>query len=158
VTRRTEEVKCDDDGVTAPRAVFRTSPLAVLGAVAIAFCITPAAIAVPFGAVLYLAPIVMVVWILRVRTTADAEAVAVRRIVGGRRVPWSEISSLRLRKRGVSAVLSDGTELPLPALGLRELPQLAAVSGGHLRDPGEEQVHSPGSRPDPPAEGETGSA
>ena len=54
-----------------------------------------------------------------------------RRIVGSRRVPWSEISSLRLRdKGGVRAVLSDGAELPLPSVRVRDLPQLAAASGG----------------------------
>jgi len=81
-----------------------------------------------------------------VRTVADAEAVTVRRILGRRRVPWSEICSLRLgpsssgpsswgdRSR-VSAVLTDGAELPLPAVYVRDLPQLAAVSGGRLPDP-----------------------
>src|SRR5258708_1645158 len=117
--QRTLRVKCDDDAVTARRAVFRTSPLAVLGALAIAVCFTPVAFAGPFLWLVSLVPIGMVVWILRVRTTADAEALAVRQVVGGRRVPWSEISSLRLDKRRVSAVLSDGAELPLPVVGLR---------------------------------------
>jgi hypothetical protein len=35
----------------------------------------------------------------------------------------------------VSAVLTDGAELPLPAVTVRDLPQLAAVSGGRLPDP-----------------------
>ncbi len=119
----------------ASRAVFRTSPLAVLGAVAVAFCFTPVAFAVPFGWLAYLVPLAMVGWILRVRTTADAEAVTVRRIVGRRRVAWTEISTLRLAKKRISAVLSDGAELPLPSVGVRDLPRLAAVSGGRLPDP-----------------------
>lgn len=121
--------------MSAPQAVFRTSPLAVLGAVAVAFCFTPAAIALPFGELLYLVPVAMVVWVLRVRTTVDGEALTVRTFVGERRVPWSEISSLRLDQRRIRAMLSDGAELPLPAVGLRDLPQLAAVSGGRLSDP-----------------------
>jgi Bacterial PH domain len=133
--RSSRDGQCDDGGVSAPQAVFRTSPLAVLGAVAIAVCFTPVAFAGPFLWLLYLVPIAMVVWVLRVRTTADADALAVRKVVGERRVPWSEISSLRLDKRRVSAVLSDGAELPLPAVGLSDLPQLAAVSGGRLPDP-----------------------
>ncbi|MDN5747807.1 MAG: PH domain-containing protein [Pseudonocardia sp.] len=32
-------------------------------------------------------------------------------------------------------MLSDGAELPLPAVGVRDLPQLAAASGGRLPDP-----------------------
>ena len=80
----------------------------------------------------------MIWWTLRVRTVADPEAVTIRRVLGGRRVPWSEISSLRLvrgsRHTGsrVSAVLTDGAELPLPSVRVRDLPQLAAASGGHL--------------------------
>jgi hypothetical protein len=35
----------------------------------------------------------------------------------------------------VSAVLTDGAELPLPAVTVRDLSQLAAVSGGRLPDP-----------------------
>ena len=121
--------------MSAPQAVFRTSPLAVLGAVAIAFCFTPAALALPFGWLVYLVPVVMVVWVLRVRTTVDSEALTVRTVLGERRVPWSEISSLRLDQRRIRAVLSDGVELPLPSVGVRDLPQLAAVSGGRLPDP-----------------------
>jgi len=121
--------------------VFRPSSLQVLGALAIAFCATPFALGAPLFFLVYLVPIGLVVWTLRVRTVADPEALTIRRVLGGRRVPWSEISSLRLvrgrRHTGsrVSAVLTDGAELPLPAVTVRDLPQLAAVSGGRLPDP-----------------------
>ena len=121
--------------------MFRPSSLQVLGALAIAFCATPFALGAPLFFLVYLVPIGLVVWTLRVRTVADPEALTIRRVLGGRRVPWSEISSLRL-VRGrrhttsrVSAVLTDGAELPLPAVTVRDLPQLAAVSGGRLPDP-----------------------
>jgi hypothetical protein len=108
----------------------------VLVALAFTVCATPFAFGAPFFWLVYLIPIGIVVWTLRVRTTVDPETVAVRRMVGGRRVPWSEISSLRLRDRArVSAVLTDGGELPLPAVHVRDLPQLAAASGGSLPDP-----------------------
>jgi hypothetical protein len=125
----------------APPAVFRVSPLVVLVALTLAVCATPVAFAAPFLWLVYLAPIGIVVWTLRVRTTADPEALTVRRIVGGRRVPWAQISSLRLGQTGwrdrarVSAMLTDGAELPLPAVHVRDLPQLAAASGGRLPDP-----------------------
>jgi hypothetical protein len=127
-----------DEPVAAPEprpAVFRTSPLAVLGALAIAVCVTPVAFAGPFLWLVYLLPIGMIVWVLRVRTTVDGEALTVRRVLGRRRVPWAEISSLRLGQRRVSAMLSDGAELPLPAVAVQDLPQLAAASGGRLPDP-----------------------
>jgi len=131
----------DRSAAPAPRVAFRISPLTLLAALALAVCMTPVASAAPLLWLLYLVPLGVIVWTLRVRTVADAEAVTVRRILGRRRVPWSEISSLRLgpsswgdRSR-VSAVLTDGAELPLPAVYVRDLPQLAAVSGGRLPDP-----------------------
>jgi Bacterial PH domain len=124
-----------------PRAIFRISPLVVLVALTLAVCATPVAFAAPFLWLVYLVPLWIIVWTLRVRTVVDPEAVAVRRLVGSRRVPWSEITSVHLgraRNPGtarVSAVLSDGSELALPAVHVRDLPRLAAVSGGHLPDP-----------------------
>lgn len=116
--------------------MFRVSPLIVLAALMFVVCATPFAFGAPYFWLIYLVPTGIVVWTLRVRTTVDPESVAVRRVVGGRRVPWTQISSLRLRDRGrVSAVLSDGAELPLPAVHVRDLPQLAAASGGRLPDP-----------------------
>jgi hypothetical protein len=117
-----------------PRAVFRISPLVVL--VALTVCATPGAWAGPYFWLIYVVPLGIIGWTLRVRTTVDPDAVTVRRLVGRRSVPWTEISSLRLRDRAkVSAVLSDGAELPLPAVHVRDLPQLAAASGGRLPDP-----------------------
>ena len=115
------------------RAVFRIPPLTTLGAVLLAVCATPVAFGAPWFWLVYLLPVAVVVWVLRVRTTVDEEGLTVRRLVGSRRVPWSEIRSLHLRdKGGVRAVLTDGAELPLPSVRVRDLPQLAAASGGHL--------------------------
>ena len=119
----------------APAAVFRTSPLQVLVALAVAFCATPFAIAAPFLWLVYLVPIGIVVWTLRVRTVVDPEALTVRRVAGTRRVPWEQVSSLRLGESRISAILGDGAELTLPSVGLRDLPRLAAASGGRLPDP-----------------------
>ena len=138
--------RCDHGGVSAPpepppRAVFRISPLVVLVALTFAVCATPVAFAEPFFWLIYLVPVGIIVWTLRVRTVADPETVAVRRLVGGRSVPWNEIASVHLGRARtpasarVSAVLTDGSELALPAVHLRDLPRLAAASGGRLPDP-----------------------
>ena len=117
-------------------AVFRISPLTVLAALAVAVCATPFASAAPLLWLVYLVPLAIIVRTLRLRTVVDADGVTVRRIRGRRRVPWSSISSLRLGDHArVSAVLTDGSELPLPAVHVRDLPQLAAASGGRLPDP-----------------------
>ncbi|NMI01379.1 PH domain-containing protein, partial [Pseudonocardia acidicola] len=126
---------------TPPRAVFQPSRLGVFVLMALAVFAIPFAFGAPFFWVIYLIPIGILVWILRARTVADQDSVTVRRILRTRRVPWSEISSLRLRPSTrsratrVSAVLTDGGELALPAVHIRDLPQLAAVSGGRLPDP-----------------------
>ena len=134
-----EAVSATPDEPSSPppaRTVFRVSPLVVLVALTFAVCATPVAWAGPYLWLIYLVPIGIILWTLRVRTTVNPSAVTVRRLVGRRSVPWTQISSLRLRDRArVSAVLSDGAELPLPAVHVRDLPQLAAASGGRLPDP-----------------------
>jgi Bacterial PH domain len=113
--------------------VFRTPRLSILSVVLLAVCATPVAFGAPYFWLIYLVPLGMIAWVVRVRTVADADALTVRRVVGSRRVPWSEISSLRLHNKArVRAVLTDGAELPLPAVHIRDLPQLAAASGGRL--------------------------
>ncbi len=128
---------CDDERVSeqppSTRAVFRPARLSILAALLLAVCATPVAFGAPFLWLIYLVPLAMIAWVLRVRTVVDAEALTVRRVIGTRRVPWPEISSLRLSdKARVRAVLTDGAELPLPSVHIRDLPQLAAASGGRL--------------------------
>lgn len=123
------------------RAVFRPARLAYLFPVALAVFAIPAAFGAPWFWLIYLVPVGIVYWLARTRTVVDAEAVTVRKAFGGRRVPWDEISSLRLRSatrsRGarVDVVLTGGGEIELPAVHVRDLSQLAAVSGGRLPDP-----------------------
>jgi hypothetical protein len=82
-------------------------------------------------------PLGIVVWTLRTRTVVDAEGLRVRRVVGGRRVPWEAVSGLRLdgRRSRVHAVLDGGGELALPAVRVRDLPVLALASDGRVPDP-----------------------
>ncbi|MBO0851896.1 MAG: PH domain-containing protein [Pseudonocardia sp.] len=116
--------------------VFRNSPLGVIAVITLAVCVMPVAVTVPGMLVLFVLPIGLLCWILRTRTTVDADAVVVRGIVRSRRVAWADITALRLRTRSrVSAVLVSGAELPLPAVHVRDLPLLSSVSGGRLPDP-----------------------
>jgi hypothetical protein len=115
--------------------VFRNSPLAVLAAIAFVVCFTPVALTVRGMTVLYLIPIAMVFWVLRLRTTVDSDTIAARGTLRTQRVAWSDVTAVRLRTRSrVSAVLNSGTELPLPAVHVRDLPVLARMSGGRLPD------------------------
>jgi hypothetical protein len=116
--------------------VFRISPLGVIAVITLAVCVMPVAVSVPGMVVLFLLPIGLLYWIMRTRTTVDADTVVVRGIVRSRRVAWTDITALRLRTRSrVSAVLANGGELPLPAVHVRDLPLLSSVSGGRLPDP-----------------------
>src|SRR5207249_729943 len=90
----------------------------------------------PFFYVIFAVPLGLIVWIVRYRTTADADGLTVRRALTKRALPWSSLKGLRLTKRaGIRAVLKDDTEVPLPAVRTRHLPALALISGGRLDDP-----------------------
>jgi hypothetical protein len=129
---------------TPTRLSFRRSPLALAAAAFFLVTAIPFAFGAPWLWLVYVLPVAFSYWILRVRTVVDAESVTVRRPFSSRRVPWAEISSLRLGKKSrVSAVLTDGTELPLPTVHVRDLPALAAVSGGRLPDPAQAEAPTP---------------
>ncbi|MGE3287194.1 MAG: PH domain-containing protein [Pseudonocardia sp.] len=133
-----------------PRAVFHVSPLATLAAVIVAVGALPFATGAPWLWLVYLVPVGFVVWVLRRRTTVDDAAVTARGVLRSRRMPWSEIGSLRLGGGSrVSAVLTDGAEVALPAVHVRDLPALAAASGGHLPDPTAGAVVGAGAAADP---------
>ena len=118
------------------RLLFRVPATAVLAALLLAVAAVPFAFGAPGLYVIFLVPIGLIVWILRYRTTADAEGLTVRRALTRRALPWSALKGLRLTKRaGVRAVLTDDTEVALPAVRTRHLPALALVSGGRLNDP-----------------------
>ena len=119
-----------------PRAVFRVSPLVVLFALFLAVCAIPVAFGAPYLWLIYLVPVGIVAWTLRTRTIVDADGLRVRRLVGGRRVPWDTLGGLRVDRRNVvHAVLTDGGEVALPAVHTRDLHQLSVASGGRIPDP-----------------------
>lgn len=135
-----EAASAAEPGPAVPqRLVFQPSRLTILAVVAFCVFAVPFAFGAPWLWLVYLLPVALVVWIVRVRTTVDAESVTVRRLLGGRRVRWDAISSLRLGKKfRVSVILNDGEELPLPAVRVRDLPVLAVVSGGRFTFPTDE--------------------
>jgi hypothetical protein len=53
-----------------------------------------------------------------------------------RQITWSDLAGLRIDARSrVWAVLRGGDEVRLPMVRARDLPVLAAISGGRLPDP-----------------------
>jgi hypothetical protein len=134
------------NGPAIPR-VFRISQLGILAGITLAICVTPVAISAVWLLPVYLVPIAVIAWVVRRRTAVDADSVTTKGLVRTRRVPWSDITALRLRssrtRSRVSAVLSGGAELALPAVTVADLPLLAAASGGRIPDPTRSEAPTP---------------
>ena len=123
------------------KVVFRTPPTAHLAAVLLAITATPFAFAAPGLWLVYLVPIAMVVWVQRNRTTVDTAGLTARTLFVSKSVRWDQVASLKLAGRGrISAVDTDGTEIPLPGVRLRHLSLLSRVSGGRVPDPAAERT------------------
>lgn len=119
-----------------PRLVFRHSALGILAALLFCVCALPLMLSVPGFWLILLLPLGYSAWLLWTRTTVDGDAVVVRTVRGTRRLSWDDVASLRLDERSrVSAVLTDSSELRLPAVRLRDLSALAVASGGRITDP-----------------------
>jgi hypothetical protein len=114
---------------------FRLPLTALIGVFGLIVCMTPVAFGAPGLQVLYLVPLALVVWLVRTRTVVGPDTMVVYRVWGSRRITWSDLSGLRIDERSrVWAVLRDGGEVGLPAVRARDLPVLAAISGGRLPD------------------------
>ncbi|MDQ5855115.1 MAG: PH domain-containing protein [Actinomycetota bacterium] len=117
-------------------ATFRRPLTALIGVFGLTVCVTPVAFGAPGLQVLYLVPLGVALWLVRTRTVVDRDTMVAHRVVGSRRITWSELHGLRIDDRSrVWAVLHDGEEVGLPAVRARDLPLLAALSGGRLPDP-----------------------
>jgi hypothetical protein len=139
--------------VTTPqvpaRLVFRIPATAVLGALLLALAATPFAFAAPGLYAVYAVPLVLIVWVLRLRTVADADGLVARTLFGRHVLRWGDIRALRLSERSwVRAVLDDDREQTLPTVRPRHLPALALISGGRLKDPTEPQPSAPPEKAD----------
>ena len=130
---------------------FRPPLTALLGVFGLIVCVTPVAFALPGLQVLYLVPLAIALWVLRTRTVVGPETVLAQRIWASRQLAWSELAGVRIDGRSrVWAVLREGEEVVLPAVQARDLPVLAAWSGGRLPDP------LGGADSEPAAEGQQG--
>ncbi|WP_346619725.1 PH domain-containing protein [Blastococcus montanus] len=119
-----------------PPARFRMGRTALLPVVVLAVCVVPTAAASPWLLLLLLVPVAVAAWVLRAGVDVGEDGVTARSLVGSRTVPWSETAGLRVGERGALwLVTTRGTEIRLPVLRSRDLPRLAAASGGRLEVP-----------------------
>lgn len=127
---------CEDGRVAGRRAVFRLPLVALAAIVLLAAGATPIAFAAPGLWLIYLVPIALAWCVIRLRTEADADGISVRHAFTSHRLPWDEITGLRLRGSGwARAELRGGDRVTLPAVRTGDIPALALVSGGRLTDP-----------------------
>src|SRR3712207_2885830 len=111
--------------------------VALLPVLFLLICVLPLAFAAEWTPVFLLVPALAAAHVLRVGVDVGDDGVTVRSLAGSRSVPWNEVAGIRVGERGdLWLVTTRGTELRLPALRARDLPRLAAVSGGRIPAPG----------------------
>ena len=117
-------------------ARLRMNRTALIPVGLLALCTVPLAFAAPWTPVLLIVPLAVAVWVLRTGVDIDDDGLTVRSLVGERRVPWSELAGIRVGRRGeLWLVTTHGTEVRVPVARARDLPRLAAVSGGRIDVP-----------------------
>jgi hypothetical protein len=118
--------------VSSP-ARLRMSRTALVPVAFLLLCFVPLVAAAPWTAVGLLVPLALGAWVLRAGVDLDDEGLSVRSLTSARRVPWREVAGLRVGRRGdLWLVTTHGTEVRLPVLRPRDLPRLAALSGGRI--------------------------
>ena len=117
-------------------ARLRMNRTALIPVGLLALCAVPLAFAAPWTPVLLLVPLAVAVWVLRAGVDIADDGLTVRSLAGERRVPWSEVAGIRVAPRGdLWLVTTRGTEVHVPVMRARDLPRLAAVSGGRIDVP-----------------------
>ena len=117
-------------------ARLRMSRTALMPVAVLAVCAVPLAFAAAWTLVVLLVPVVVAAWVLRVGVDIGDDGITVRSLVGRRRVPWSELSGIRVDDdHRLWLVTTHGTEVRVPVMRARDLPRLAALSGGRIPAP-----------------------
>ncbi|WP_438388396.1 PH domain-containing protein [Actinopolyspora saharensis] len=130
------EDDAEGDVRRAPRLVFRFTRVSLLVLLVVAVCISPVAASLPWLSLLYLVPFGLLYWVIRMRTLAGPSGLTTRSLFRSESLQWTEIKALRLdERRWVRAITHSDREVPLPVVRVRDVPRLAAASGGWLRDP-----------------------
>jgi hypothetical protein len=87
----------------------------------------------PYLVILLVVPLGVALWSWRSGTDADESGLTVRAALGRRRIPWSDVAGLVTEGRGqVSAQLTSGAAITLPAVAAADVPRLVAASGQEL--------------------------
>ncbi len=105
-------------------------PVAILGV-----CVVPLAAVAWWGLLALVLPLLAAAWVLRVGVDLAPDGITARTLLGSRTVPWDDVAGLRVgTDQELWVVRGSGTEVRLPVVRARDLPRLAAVSGGRIPD------------------------
>lgn len=112
---------------------LRMNRTALLPVGLLAMCVVPLAFAASWTPVLLLIPLAVALWVLRVGVDIADDGLTLRSLVRERRVAWTELVGIRVAPRGdLWLVTTGGTEVRVPVMRARDLPRLAALSGGRI--------------------------
>lgn len=115
-------------------ATFRLPVPALLFPVLLLLCIAPLATAGGAWAVLFGVPVITLAWVALTRTKATPTTLTAYGLRKPQRISWTDLAGLEFNgPRWAVAVRLDGGRVRLPMVRPRDLPRLAAVSGGSLR-------------------------
>jgi hypothetical protein len=134
------------------RATFRLPAWALLLPIMLLFLITPLATVADGWGVLFVVPLVALIWVVITRTTVTGTRLTTYGLLGRRRLDWTDLDRLEVRSsRWVVAVGNDGRRLRLPMVRPHDLRRLITVSGGSLKigDPAPERPAEPAAAPSP---------
>jgi hypothetical protein len=117
-------------------ARLRMNRTALLPVAFLALCVVPLATVTTWTLALLLIPLAVALWVLRAGVDFAADGVTARSLVGRRNVPWADVAGIRVASGGeLWLVTTGGTEVRLPVMRARDLPRLAALSGGRIDVP-----------------------
>ncbi|GAB10699.1 hypothetical protein GOARA_061_01390 [Gordonia araii NBRC 100433] len=134
------------DGDSAEPLVIRLSGVAYLATIGVlVIALIFAGIDLRYFGWVLLAPVVLILWIRRLRTVVDDDGLTAVRTFRTDRVAWDDLAGLQFPKWSATrAVTTLGDRVPLPAVGFTDLPAIAERSGGRVPDPfaAEEQARN----------------
>ncbi|TWH73966.1 PH (Pleckstrin Homology) domain-containing protein [Modestobacter roseus] len=115
---------------------MRMSRTALLPVGLLAIGVLPLATATAWLLLLLVVPLVLGLWVLRVGVDVGPDGMTARSLAGRRLVPWAELAGVRVAEdRALWLVTTGGSEVRLPVLRARDLPRLAALTGGRIPAP-----------------------
>jgi hypothetical protein len=118
------------------RQRFRYSSAITVAAVIVMISGLSLATWAPYFLPVLVVPLAVAIWSWRAGTDADTDGLTVRAALGSRRLPRPSVSGLVTDARGhVSAQLTSGKSVALPAVTSADLTRLVAASGQTLESP-----------------------